>query len=310
MIYLIILFCLSLCLTMYIYRKQNTQRKELQKVHLELQQIIENKKKEKLLLFTEEPHMQSLLIQINRLLDDTYSTETNYRKIEQSMRRMLSNISHDLKTPLTVVLGYTEILLNDEELSNEKKNELLRTVNAKTLEVLELINRFFELAKLESGDRILDISRINVSEICRKIILEYYEVLNSKGFDVSIKIPEHSYYAYGNKIEMERVLQNLIKNAMQHGNDGNMLGLKVSGDESYVYIEVFDKGKGISELHKDHVFERLYTMEDSRNKFNQGSGLGLTITKRLVEEMRGDITFESIPFQKTAFLVKLQKYPG
>lgn len=310
MISLTILLGLSLCLNIYLFYKRSLQRNEFQKVHEELQQIIENKKSEKLLLFTEEHHTKSLLIQINRLLDVTHVTETNNRKIERSMRRMLSNISHDLKTPLTVVLGYTEILLNDNNLTNEKKNELLHTVNAKTVEVLELINRFFELAKLEAGDREIEITKVNISEICRKIILDYYEVLTNKGFDVSINIPEDSYYAYGNNIEIERVLHNLIKNSIHHGQEGKTLGVKIMSDQQFVTIEVFDKGKGISELHKEHVFERLYTMDDSRSRVNQGSGLGLTITKRLVEEMGGQITFSSNPFQKTSFLVKLQKYPG
>lgn len=310
MIYLTILLGLSLCLNIYLFYKRSLQRNELQKVHEELQQIIENKKSEKLLLFTEEHHMKSLLVQINRLLDVTHVMETDNRKIERSMRRMLSNISHDLKTPLTVVLGYTEILLHDHNLTNEKKNELLHTVNAKTVEVLELINRFFELAKLEAGDREIEITKVNISEICRKIILDYYEVLTNKGFDVSINIPEDSYYAYGNNIEVERVLHNLVENSIHHGQEGKTLGVEITSDQQFVTIEVFDKGKGISELHKDHVFERLYTMDDSRSRVNQGSGLGLTITKRLVEEMGGQITFSSNPFQKTSFLVKLQKYPG
>ena len=310
MIYLIALLTLSLILNIYSFQKHRLQRKDLQKVHQELQQIIENKSNGPLLLFTSELPVKLMVGEINQLLDLIHSTETDYRKIEQSMRRMLSNISHDLKTPLTVILGYMEILLNDKSLSEEKMDELLYTVNAKTVEVIELINRFFELAKLESGDRNIDLSKVNISELCRKIILEYYEVLNNKGFDVSIEIPEQSYYAFGNKIEIERVLHNLIKNAMVHGQAGKTLGLQVTGDEVFVCIEVCDKGKGISEIHKDHVFERLYTMEDSRNKHHQGSGLGLTITKRLVEGMRGSIAFESTPYHKTAFTVKLQKYPG
>ena len=75
-----------------------------------------------------------------------------------------------------------------------------------------------------------------------------------------------------------------------------------------MYIEVFDKGKGINEIHKDRVFERMYTMDDSRNKFYQGSGLGLTITKRLVEQLGGQIFLESVPFKKTVFTVKLRRF--
>lgn len=102
-------------------------------------------------------------------------------------------------------------------------------------------------------------------------------------------------------------LNNLISNAIQYGFDGKMIGLKLRVDEKSVYIDVSDKGKGINEVHKDRVFERMYTLEDSRNTHYQGSGLGLTITKRLVEQMGGNISLDSKPFQKTTFTVGLKR---
>ena len=86
-----------------------------------------------------------------------------------------------------------------------------------------------------------------------------------------------------------------------------IIGLNLRSDENYVYVDVWDKGKGISEIHKDRVFERMYTLDDSRNKLYQGSGLGLTITKRLVEKLGGEIFLESIPYEKTSFTFKLKR---
>lgn len=290
--------------------KRVSNYKQLEYIHLKLQQIIQEKTDEKLLLYTDILQIQSVLTQINRLLDYNQMMAADYNRIERSMRRMLSNISHDIKTPLTVILGYTEMMVNDESLNRQQLNSLLKIVNLKAEEVIGLINNFFELAKLESEDKTVEISKVSINEICRKKILDYYDILSSKDFKVSILIPENTYYALVNTIEMERVLDNLLSNAIKYGADGKMLGLEVKADKEHVYIVVSDQGKGIDEIHKEHVFDRLYTMDDSRNSRYQGSGLGLTITKTLVEKMGGEILLESTPYQRTAFTVKLNRFIG
>lgn len=196
---------------------------------------------------------------------------------------------------------------NDKSLTSEKVMSLLKTVNLKTVEVLALINRFFELVKLESGDKKLNSSRIDICEVSRKIILDYYEILISKEFEVVIDIPDDSVFVSGDEDAIERVLNNLITNAIQYGSDGKMVGLKIRITDNDVFVEISDKGKGINEMHKDRVFERMYTLEDSRNTNYQGSGLGLTITKRLVEQMEGSISLNSVPFKATTFSVRLRR---
>ncbi|RIW20630.1 sensor histidine kinase, partial [Bacillus velezensis] len=272
-----------------------------------LRKVVNEETGERLLLNTEDKYIKSLLIQINRLLDHNQKIKGNCNSIELSMRKMLSNISHDLKTPLTVILGYIEMINNDKSLTSEKVMSLLKTVNLKTVEVLALINRFFELVKLESGDKKLNSSRIDICEVSRKIILDYYEILISKEFEVVIDIPDDSIFVSGDEEAIERVLNNLITNAIQYGSDGKMVGLKIRITDNDVFVEISDKGKGINEMHKDRVFERMYTLEDSRNTNYQGSGLGLTITKRLVEQMEGSISLNSVPFKETTFSVRLRR---
>nr|WP_243177008.1 ATP-binding protein [Clostridium estertheticum] len=220
---------------------------------------------------------------------------------------MLSNISHDLKTPLTVVLGYIETIKLDNDISKDERDLLLSNVYTKALEVIGLINEFFDLAKLESGDKDITISRVNINEICRKSLLEFYENLTSKGYEVSIDIPSINIYVLGNLDAIHRIMNNLISNAIKYGSDGKYLGLKLTYDDNCSYVEICDKGKGIEEINVDRVFERMYTLEDSRNKLYQGSGLGLTITKRLVEKLGGKISLESKPYEKTSFIFQLKR---
>ncbi|MGU9967282.1 sensor histidine kinase [Bacillus velezensis] len=304
---LVILFICSAAVNIFLFRSRLNLRTEIKYIRNKLRKVVNEETGERLLLNTEDKYIKSLLIQINRLLDHNQKIKGNYNSIELSMRKMLSNISHDLKTPLTVILGYIEMINNDKSLTSEKVMSLLKTVNLKTVEVLALINRFFELVKLESGDKKLNSSRIDICEVSRKIILDYYEILISKEFEVVIDIPDDSVFVSGDEDAIERVLNNLIMNAIQYGSDGKMVGLKIRITDNDVFVEVSDKGKGINELHKDRVFERMYTLEDSRNTNYQGSGLGLTITKRLVEQMEGSISLNSVPFKETTFSVRLRR---
>ncbi|KNX32882.1 MULTISPECIES: sensor histidine kinase [Bacillus amyloliquefaciens group] len=304
---LVILFICSAAVNIFLFRSRLNLRTEIKYIRNKLRKVVNEETGERLLLNTEDKYIKSLLIQINRLLDHNQKIKGNCNSIELSMRKMLSNISHDLKTPLTVILGYIEIINNDKSLTSEKVMSLLKTVNLKTVEVLALINRFFELVKLESGDKKLNSSRIDICEVSRKIILDYYEILISKEFEVVIDIPDDSVFVNGDEDAIERVLNNLITNAIQYGSDGKMVGLKIRITDNDVFVEISDKGKGINEMHKDRVFERMYTLEDSRNTNYQGSGLGLTITKRLVEQMGGGISLNSVPFKETTFSVRLRR---
>ncbi|MFK8884064.1 sensor histidine kinase [Bacillus velezensis] len=304
---LVILFICSAAVNIFLFRSRLNLRTEIKYIRNKLRKVVNEETGERLLLNTEDKYIKSLLIQINRLLDHNQKIKGNCNSIELSMRKMLSNISHDLKTPLTVILGYIEMINNDKSLTSEKVMSLLKTVNLKTVEVLALINRFFELVKLESGDKKLNSSRIDICEVSRKIILDYYEILISKEFEVVIDIPDDSVFVSGDEEAIERVLNNLITNAIQYGSDGKMVGLKIRITDNDVFVEISDKGKGINEMHKDRVFERMYTLEDSRNTNYQGSGLGLTITKRLVEQMEGSISLNSVPFKETTFSVRLRR---
>ncbi|MCP3740491.1 sensor histidine kinase [Rossellomorea sp. BNER] len=307
-IFLAILVFILVILNLKQYRSQKNQNTKLTYAYEKLIKIRDDKTDEKLLLDTEDESFKKLLIEINLLLEHNQKVIATHHQMENSMKKMLSNISHDLKTPLTVVLGYIEVLLHESNLSKGETDNLLNKVNDKTIEVLNLIKKFFDLARLESGDKDVLITRVNMNEVCKKNLLGFYEIVTKKGFEVIVDLPDENLFVWGNEEELNRVFDNLISNAIQYGGDGKVLGLSLRNDDDFVYVDVWDKGKGISELHKDRVFERMYTLEDSRNKLYQGSGIGLTITKRLVEKLGGEIFLNSKPFEKTTFTFKLNRF--
>ncbi|APC40088.1 sensor histidine kinase [Clostridium estertheticum] len=304
---LIIIIFILICIILFKTNVEKKRNNTLKYIQNKLNKIINENTNEKLLVETEDKELKKILVEINNLLDFNQKILADYRKKEISISKMLSNISHDLKTPLTVVLGYIETIKLDNNISKDERDLLLSNVYTKALEVIDLINEFFDLAKLESGDKDITISRVNINEICRKSILEFYENLTSKGYEVSIDIPSTNIYVLGNLDAIHRIMNNLISNAIKYGSDGKYLGLKLTYDDNCSYVEICDKGKGIEEINVDRVFERMYTLEDSRNKLYQGSGLGLTITKRLVEKLGGKISLESKPYEKTSFIFQLKR---
>ena len=306
----IILFFLCICIAVLIcivvYQQFVFRRgiqKQLKEISQKLEKIQDTDSDENIMMFTDEQALMELLVQINRLLENQRKMKVDYRRSQISAKKMLSNISHDIKTPMTVILGYLEIM----RINGDKEDEMLLKVEQKAKRVMELINQFFTLAKLEAGDMDLEISRINICEVCRENILDFYELLKQKEFQVEVKIPEEAVFIMGNKEALHRILYNLISNVIRYGLDGRYLGLVLRSVKNDVYIDVIDKGKGIEKEFAGNVFERLFTMEDSRNRRIQGNGLGLTIAQTLAQQLGGEIVLESEPNVKTTFTVKLHK---
>lgn len=306
-----IIFFLSACIVVLIcivlYQqfafRTGTQIK-LKKISQKLEEIQDTDSDENVMVFTDNKVLMDLVAQINRLLENQRKVKVDYRRSEISSKKMLSNISHDIKTPMTVILGYLEIM----RLNSSGENEMLLKVEQKAQRVMELINQFFTLAKLEAGDTEIEISKIDVCEACRENVLDFYELLTQKEFQVQVDIPEEAVFVRGNKDALQRILFNLISNVVRYGSDGKYIGMFLRSDEKYIYIDVVDKGKGIERGFAQNVFERLFTMEDSRNREIQGNGLGLTIAQDLAHQLGGKITLESEPNVKTTFTVKLRKF--
>lgn len=305
-----IIFFLSICVAILVcvivYQqfafRTGTQAK-LNGISQKLEEILDTDSDEKVMVFTDNPSLISLATQINRLLVDRQKVRADYRRSELASKRMLSNISHDIKTPMTVILGYLEIM----RVNGDPRQEMLGKVEATAHRVMELITQFFTLAKLEAGDTELERSKLNLNEVCSENILSFYELLSTQEFQIEVDIPNAPIFVMSNSDALQRILFNLISNAIRYGADGKYLGMVLRSDEENAYIDIIDKGRGIPKEFADTIFDRLFTMEDSRNPRMQGNGLGLTIAKNLAVQLGGDITLTSQPNVKTVFTVTLKK---
>lgn len=288
-----LLICIALLIGVILYQQfafRSGIQTKLRKISGKLKEITDTDSDERVMVFTENKELMELAAQINRLLENHLKVKADYRRAEIASKKMLSNISHDIKTPMTVILGYLEIM----RINGKSTDELLGKIEQKAENVMELINQFFTLAKLESGDMAMELSKIDICEICRESILDFYEILTSNDFQVDIDVPELFIYIQGNKDAVQRILFNLVSNVVRYGADGKYLGVFLRADEKSVYIDVTDKGKGIDKQFANSVFDRLFTLEDSRNRNIQGNGLGLTIAKNLALQLGGILDRKSV----------------
>lgn len=222
-----VIFLLSLCIVLLvlvvIYQRfcfRTGIQAKLKEISKKLECILDTNSDEEIMVFTDDRVLQGLAAQINRLLESRRKAKADYRRSQIASKKMLSNVSHDIKTPMTVILGYLEII----RLNGDPAQEMLLKVEAKAQRVMELIGQFFTLAKLEAGDMNMELSRININEACRENILDFYELLSQREFTVDIDIPEQTIYAGADREALQRIMFNLISNAVRYGADGSIWG--------------------------------------------------------------------------------------
>ncbi|MBK1813468.1 HAMP domain-containing histidine kinase [Clostridium sp. YIM B02505] len=302
---LIILILLIIILLLFV--KDLKIKKDIKYISSICEDISSNNTNLRIRVNFSNKEVKNLCQSINHLINEFHKLQISDYESRESMKKMLSNVSHDLRTPLTVMLGYIDQINYNKNISDSGKNDYLLKLGTKTNEVIELINKFFSLAKLESGDNEIVLEKINISETLREIVLNFYSIITEKNLSMEITIPDTNIYCYANKEAVGRILNNLISNSLKYGYEGTSIGVSLYEEDNLVWIEEWDNGKGINSLEKDKVFQRLYTIEDSRNKDYSGSGLGLTIVKTLVKKMDGEIFLESSPYKKTSFKFYLNK---
>jgi len=244
---------------------------------------------------------------LNSVIEHLQTTVVRAQYLEESRKQMISNISHDLRTPLTSLLGYVEALQQDPNLTAEERARYLEIIHMKGKHLANLFQEFFELSKLESDDAVHKMQRVNLTEKLQEVLVTFYQDVVNAGLTPDLKLPEEPLYVWGDPLFLERVLNNLISNALRYGASGGVIGLAVRKQLDTVEVEVWDRGAGIPAHDLPYIFERLYTGEASRNKNFQGNGLGLTITKQLVEKMQGRLQAESIPHERTSFTFTLRR---
>lgn len=250
--------------------------------------------------------MAELSQTVNDILELLQKTSIERQRSEESQKRLLSNISHDMRTPLTSILGYLEALRDGVAESPEERQEYLDIVFSKARYLKNLVSEIFYMAKLDAEDLPLHPVPCDLSELLRECIIDFLPELQRQQMKLQVEIPEAYQSVYIDRMSIIRVCSNLLKNAIQHGKAGGIIGIQLVSEEKDYIVHVWDKGPGIETEHLSRLFDRLYRVDQARNSA-AGSGLGLAIAKKLLEKQGGKIWVESVPFEKTVFSFSLPR---
>ena len=256
------------------------------------------------ILPTDHACIKKLGTTINTLLQNFYEKKSEYEQAQQAMAQVLTNISHDIRTPLTVLKGNSEMLAaKADDLSVPEVIHTMATrIDRKADDLITTINNYFTMSKIASGDLPLKLKNENVSGLCQDTILEYYDLLEKQQFEVDIQIPAIPIYANTDQDALRRILKNLIDNAIRHGSDGKYIALRLTEEKGECVIEIVDHGKGMSAQQQKQIFARNYTTA----RKSSGSGLGLAISKRLAEQIGAELEVYSAQNEQTTFSIILK----
>ena len=228
-----------------------------------------------------------------RLANRLNESEERRLKADRDKQKMLADISHDLKTPITVIQGYARAIC-DGMIPEERREQYLRTIYLKSSALNELINTFYEYSKLEHPDFSPTLKRENICEFAREYLAAKYNEIALAGFDLEVDIPEEPLFCDIDAQQFRRVFENIIANALRHNQEGTILRFKIAAEGNSIKITISDNGKGIPPEIADVIFEPFTVGDESRNS-KQGTGLGLAIAKKIVKSHKGYISLSKKP---------------
>lgn len=242
-----------------------------------------------------------LIFKINQLVDIYQKDKIKIYKAEQARKQLLSNLSHDLRTPLTSILGYIDALCDG--IADEETDEYLNIVKGKAYSLKDCIDQLFTIAQLDANEIQFDFQQVDIYELLRSELIGWIPVLEKENKNINVNIPDEECFVNLDKQAVIRVFNNLFQNACRYG--GETIGVSAWENNSNVYFEVCDNGIGIPKEEISKVFNRLYKSDSTRT--TKGHGLGLTIAKELSKKMNGNIFIESKPNTKTSIRVSFKK---
>lgn len=209
-------------------------------------------------------------------------------KYERARNLMLSDIAHDLRTPITTIAGYSKALNDGMVTSEEKRKEYLEAIENKSERMSDLITLLFEYVRLDSDNFSLKKASVDITELLRENAALLYSDVEEKEMEFQIEIPEEPCMMVLDKLQFSRVITNLINNALKHNSPGTEITLKMEKLEKTVQITVSDNGNLIPPMIAEHIFEP-FVMADASRESKGGSGLGLSIAKKIVQMHEGTI---------------------
>lgn len=247
---------------------------------------------------------QHVITSVNALVDSAVQSMDDERKIEKSKDELITNVSHDLRTPLTSIIGYLG-LIEDKQYQNEE--DILKYTHIayeKAKQMKNLVDDLFEYTKVQRHGAPVNIMRVDLNQLLEQLTASFALEADRRGIEISSKVVPNPLMIEADPEKLGRVFNNLVANAFKYGNGASYIRITAHQEQDKVVVKVANDGTPIPEKAQSHLFERFYRAEASRSRATGGTGLGLAIVKSIVDLHHGQVTVSS-DADETAFIVTL-----
>ncbi len=237
--------------------------------------------------------------EINEIVVSYESRLSTFHKTEETNRQLMTSLSHDVRTPLTTLIGYLDAA-HKGIVTGKDRDDYIETARRKAHDLKEYIDVLFDWFKLNSNEFAIELQTVEAAELTRDILIDWIPIFEDKQIAYNIAIPEKPFRVRLDTDGYMRILNNLIQNVISHSR-ADKIEIALTKKNHNMEITITDNGIGIEKEDLKHIFERLYKCDKGRSE--KGSGLGLSIVHQLVEKMNGTITAESTQGNGTTFIL-------
>lgn len=249
------------------------------------------------------PEMVEVEKKLNHFKTEAIKNERLARENEQKKDELIVYLAHDIKTPLTSMIGYLSLLSEIKDMPQEQRNRYIGIALDKSYRLEYLINELFDVARFNSEKIVLEKEEINLNLMLEQIADDFYPTLKEMNKKINFTSDEKT-ILYADPDKLSRVFNNLIKNAVNYSKENTDIDISILNKENQATVKITNKGKKIPKEKLDKIFEKFYRLDSSRTSKTGGSGLGLAIAKEIVELHGGRIYAES-DMKETTFSVIL-----
>lgn len=247
---------------------------------------------------------QHVISSVNALVDSAVKSMDDERKVEKSKDELITNVSHDLRTPLTSIIGYLGLIEDKQYQSEEDILKYTHTAYEKAKQMKDLVEDLFEYTKVQQHGAPVNIMRVDLNQLLEQLTASFELEAQHRGIEISLKVVPNPLMVEADPEKLGRVFNNLVANAFKYGNGASYIKVDARQKDTDVVVTVANDGVPIPKKSLDHLFERFYRAEASRSRATGGTGLGLAIVKSIVDLHHGNVRVTSDD-DETAFIVTL-----
>ena len=229
---------------------------------------------------------------LNDIKNDYITSKNNAKEAEQKKNDLIMYMAHDLKTPLTSIIGYLTLLNDEKNISKELQEKYIKIALDKSLRVEELTNQFFDITRYNLHSMPINKTELNITYLLKQLIDECYPMLEKNNLKCVLNAPDKVNYL-GDGDKLARAFGNLLKNAISYSYKDTVIEINVTEELDKLYITFRNKGAKIPDYKLEKIFEKFYRGDESRTSSTGGAGLGLAITKEIIELHSGKISVKN-----------------